>query len=148
MHVQSWFLRLASRDGQDFCRFVSIGENATLRSPILLSPRHWTRRKLCLRRSKSADGREAGHSVTPPLARQAACTAPLASKKFTSFVGQVFTESPILSRNYRGGPSCGNSRANFLIDSSRIKTCIIHTCKEYPGAQLRSARWCSSRPAQ
>ena len=27
------------------------------------------------------------------------------------------------------------------------KPCIIHTCKEYPGAQLRSARCCSSRPA-
>src|SRR5437660_3864919 len=28
--------------------------------------------------------------------------------------------------------------------SIRIETCIIHTCKEYPGAQLRSARCCSS----
>jgi hypothetical protein len=31
--------------------------------------------------------------------------------------------------------------------SIRIETCIIHTCKEYAGAQLRSARCCSSRPA-
>src|SRR6266849_6126307 len=28
------------------------------------------------------------------------------------------------------------------------KLAIVHTCKEYPGAQLRSARCCSSRPAQ
>jgi hypothetical protein len=28
------------------------------------------------------------------------------------------------------------------------KPCIIHACKEYPGAQLRSARCCSSRFAQ
>ena len=26
--------------------------------------------------------------------------------------------------------------------------CILHTCKEYPGAQLRSARCCSSRPSR
>ena len=30
----------------------------------------------------------------------------------------------------------------------RIETCIIHTCKEYPGAQLPSDRCCSSRPTQ
>ena len=32
--------------------------------------------------------------------------------------------------------------------SIRIETCIINTCKEYPGTQLRSAHCCSSRPAQ
>src|SRR5437660_1964128 len=32
--------------------------------------------------------------------------------------------------------------------SIRIETCIIHTCKQYPGAQLRSAHCCSSRPTQ
>ena len=31
---------------------------------------------------------------------------------------------------------------------NRGETGIIHTCEEYPGAQLRSARCCSSRPAQ
>src|ERR1700757_3508249 len=30
--------------------------------------------------------------------------------------------------------------------SIQIGTCIIHTCKQYPGTQLRSARCCSSRP--
>src|SRR5207302_3338878 len=30
----------------------------------------------------------------------------------------------------------------------RIETRIVHACEEYPGAQLRSARCCSSRPAQ
>jgi len=42
----------------------------------------------------------------------------------------------------------GESRRTLSEPFSRIETCIIHTCKEYSGAQLRSARCCSSCPAQ
>src|ERR1017187_3292519 len=47
---------------------------------------------------------------------------------------------------------CGSSTADrvslLLALHSNRTLCIIRRCKEYRGAQLRSARCCSSRPAQ
>src|SRR6266496_6723935 len=40
------------------------------------------------------------------------------------------------------------ARGPPVVFSIRIETRIIRTCKEYPGAQSRSARCCSSRPTQ
>jgi hypothetical protein len=60
----------------------------------------------------------------------------------------AFRRSPprLVPMNTQSGILCRPARANRFLHSNR--NLYNHTCNQYPGAQLRSARCCSSRPAQ
>jgi hypothetical protein len=78
---------------------------------------------------------------TPDSADSAFCVR--ASQLWNHFASLVNATPHARSRK-------GESRRTLseLFSPFESKPSIIHTCKEYPGAQLRSARCCSSRPTQ